>query len=212
MALGTMVAFGASSWSTSSWIGILLAASAVWYVASALVAWFRLRQFRGPKLASFSYVWGVRNMWAGHMDRVLAEIHGRYGLVVRIGPAELLIRDVETLWRINGARSTYNRGAWYSTTKIDPSGHTLFSEPDTAAHDRRKASQAAGYNGRGGVDFERDINVQLAILVDVIKRNYLDNKILDIGVLVKFFSIDVITLVWVGEAWGDLANERDTYN
>lgn len=215
MALVTFATLAVPSWSISTVLGILLATSATWYVASALVAWSRLRQFPGPRLASFSYIWGVRNMWAGRMDRVLAGLHQRYGPVVRIGPAELLIHDAEALWHINGVRSAYNRGAWYGTMKMNPSGHTLFSEPDMAQHDRRKALQAGGYNGRSGMDFERDVNTQLAILMDLISRKYVGSngaKIMDLGALVRFFTIDVTTLIGFGEAWGDLANERDTYN
>jgi len=39
------------------------------------------------------------------MHHTLAELHRRYGPIVRVGPNELLIYDAQALWRINGARS-----------------------------------------------------------------------------------------------------------
>ena len=154
-------------------------------------------------------------MASGRVQHVVAELHRRYGPIVRIGPNELMIYDAETLWRINGARSSYVRGPWHSTMKIDPAGDTLFSEPDPAKHDKLKAILAGGYAGRGRIDFERDVNSQIAILVELLKTKYICNdglKALDLGLIVRFFTVDVISLAGFGEPWGDLANERDTYN
>src|SRR5262249_36858979 len=151
---------------------LLAAASAAWYLSSAVAVWFRLRQFPGPILASFSYIWGVRAMGGAQVQNVVTELHRRYGPIVRIGPNELLIYDAETLWRINGARSSYVRGLWHSTMKMDPSGHTIFSEPDTTKHDKLKAMIAGGHMSMARTDFERDVNSQIAILVELIKTKY----------------------------------------
>src|SRR5262249_32478032 len=151
---------------------------------------------------SFSYIWAVRAMASGQMQRVVTGLHRRYGPIVRIGPNELLIYDAETLWRINGARSSYVRGPWYSSMKGSPDTNTLFSEPDVANHDRLKAMLAGGYAGRGRIDLERDVNSQIAILVELLGTKYVrSSKTLDFGLITRFFTIDVISLAGFGEAW-----------
>ena len=196
-------------------VGGLVAASLAWYVASAAATWFRLRRVPGPFLASFSSSWGVFKVAQAQMHRTVAELNSRYGPLVRIGPNELLLSDAATLWRMNAARSPYSRGAWYSVMKMDPYGHNIFSEPDNTVHDKRKAVLAGGFAGRGRMNFERDVDSLLAILVRLLKTKYVCNdgtKVLDLGQVMRYFTIDVTSLVGFGEAWGDLENERDTFN
>jgi len=202
-------------YSLTTLAGGLVAASLLWYVASAVASRLRLRHIPGPFLASFSYTWAVNKLARTQIHRTLTELHRQYGPVVRLGPNEVVIHDAEALWRINGVRSPYPRGPWYSTMKMDPYGHNLFSDPNMASHDRRKAQLAGGFAGRGGMNLEHDVDVQLATLVKVIKDKYISTggtKVLDLGLMVRFFTIDVTSAVGFGESWGDLANERDTYN
>jgi len=187
----------------------------VWYSVSTAVAWYRLRRFPGPALASFSYLWGVRAMSSGRMHKILMEQQRKHGPIVRIGPKELLVYDADTLWHINSVRSTYGRGGWYASIRFDPYGHSLLSEPDTAKHDRRKAQLAGGYAGRGRVDLEKIVDSQVAVLVDLLRTKYLSSaegtKAMDFGRIARYFTIDVTTLTAIGEPWGDLPTETDMY-
>lgn len=134
---------------------------------------------------------------------------------MRIGPNELLVYDPETLWHMNSVRSTYGRGNWYASIQFDPYGHSVLSEPDTAKHDRRKAQIGSGYAGKGNVNLEQKVDSQIAILVNILKTKYLNKSgqgIVDFGRLVRFFQIDLVTLVGSGEPWGDLATETDQFD
>jgi hypothetical protein len=200
----------------------LTAASVLWYAASAVFAWRRLRHFPGPPLASFSYAWGFLMIKRGRMERVLAETQRRYGPIMRIGPNELMVYDPDTLWHINGVRSSYTRGGWYQSLRMDPSGESILSEPDTARHDARKAQVTAPYAGpRRLVNLEAAVDSQLAVLVDLLATKYAYDpsrpgrdgatKALDFGGIIHDFTIDVMTLIVLGKPWGNVANETDTF-
>ncbi|KAI0006341.1 cytochrome P450 [Xylariaceae sp. FL0662B] len=199
---------------TSSTLAIstVLVAFVIWYVISATIAWYRLRQFSGPTLASFSYLWGFLAMKTGRMHRRLSAEQEKYGKVMRIGPNELLVYDPDTLWHINSVRSTYGRGGWYASIQFDPYGHSVLSEPDTAKHDRRKAMIASGYAGKGAVNLEQKVDSQLAVLVNLLKTKYLGKGAVNFGQLIRFLQVDITTIVGSGEPWGDLATETDQFD
>ncbi|KAI0172140.1 cytochrome P450 [Hypoxylon sp. FL1284] len=204
---------GNSKGALAAWTVLL--ASVTWYVVTAAVAWHRLRQFPGPILAQFSYLWGYVAMRTGRMHHILAEEQHRHGKIMRIGPNELLVYDPNTLWHMNSVRSTYGRGNWYASIQFDPYGHSVLSEPDTAKHDRRKAQIGSGYAGKGNVNIEQKVDSQIAILVDVLRSNHLGKggrAVVDFGRLVRFFQIDIVTLVGSGAPWGDLAAETDMFD
>lgn len=176
-------------------------------------SWWRLRHFPGPRFASFSYLWGYRNMSTGQMHLKLNAEQDKHGKIVRIGPNELMVCDSEALWQINSVRSEYPRGLWYSSIQFDPYAHSVLSEPNTALHDKRKAKLMAGYNGQGRTDLEADVDTMVAELVNVIKTNYADKgKILDFALLIRFFQVDLINLVGSGQPWGDLKHEKDNFD
>ncbi|KAI1269048.1 cytochrome P450 [Xylariaceae sp. FL1019] len=203
-----------SSSKISHAIVTLFVLSTSWYLLSALRSWYRLRQFPGPVFARFSYLWGYFAMTTGRMHLRLAEEQEKYGDIVRIGPNELLIYDSQTLWQINNVRSNYGRGDWYASIQIDPNGHNVLSEPDTALHDKRKAKLASGYAGKGGVNLEA-VDSQIAILTNLIKNKYLSkcgSSVVDFSQLIRYFQVDVVTLAGTGKAWGDLPTETDQFD
>ncbi|KAH8892948.1 cytochrome P450 [Thozetella sp. PMI_491] len=181
------------------------------FVVSRALTWFRLRDFSGPVLASFSYLWIAGAMRTGKLYQILIDLHDKYGSIVRIGPNELLLSDIDSLLPMSSVRSGYSRGAWYSSVRFDPYDHSLFSEPDTAKHDARKSKLTSGYSGKGKMNMEQDVDSQLEILVDVLRRKYMGRKPMDFGRIARYFTVDVTTLVGMGKPWGDLATETDVF-
>ncbi|KAI5862544.1 cytochrome P450 [Durotheca rogersii] len=197
-------------------IATVFVAFIVWRLIVVVISWHWLRKFPGPSLASFSYLWGYFAMRSGRMHHILAEEQGKYGKIMRIGPNELLVYDPQTLWHINNVRSEYGRGDWYASIQFDPYGHSVLSEPDTAKHDKRKAQIGSGYAGKGAVNLEQKVDSQIAVLVDVLRKNCAGTdgrtSIVDFGRLIRFFQVDLVTLVGSGEPWGDLVSETDHFD
>lgn len=147
-------------------------------------------------------------------NAVAFDLHEKYGQVVRISPTGLAVSDPECLWRVNSARSKYVRSSWYDTLRFNPWGSTVFNEMDVATHDKRKAKLITGFSGKGLMDIESNVDAQIAILVDVLKRRINQAKghaVVDIGVALQYFQVDLITQAGLGEAWGNLPLNKDHF-
>jgi cytochrome P450 len=190
----------------------VLGLAVLWTIVSTAIAWARLRHVPGPFLASISYIWGLRAMNSGRIHHIIQDEQKKYGQVMRIGPDAVCIYDPEPLWRMNSARSSYTRGLWYKAIRFDYRGDTIFTELDTATHDRRKAKLAAGYAGRGLLSLEVRVDAGIAELVRHIREKIArgDYK-MDLGRLLQFFQVDLITKAGMDLSWGDLADETDHY-
>ncbi|KAL2016205.1 hypothetical protein VTK56DRAFT_4062 [Thermocarpiscus australiensis] len=182
---------------------LALGAAAVFtYIASSIVAWWRLRHFKGPFLASFSYIWITRACRSGRVGALFAEANDRYGpgtpSTVRIGPNELLTSDLDLIRRTSATRSQYRRSGWYKMSGMDPDNDSMFSTLDTATHDRRKDNP----------DLEGELDSIVAQVVDKIRTKYAAKKdgektakgrLLDLATMVQFFTLDSISKVAFGQ-------------
>ncbi|KAK0654821.1 cytochrome P450 [Cercophora newfieldiana] len=186
----------------------------LYYVASSFAAWYRLRHIPGPFLASFSYLWLMRNNFLGISSTQLVRIK-KYGSVVRIAPNYVLTDDPVALRRISGARSTYGRDAWWTGLRIDPRQDNMLTTMDTAAHDRLKAQTANGYNGRDHVDIDGGINRQIQKLKGLIRKHYLSTPEqtiqADLVWIIRFFTLDSVTELAYGEPFGYLEANTDLF-
>ncbi|KAK5655368.1 hypothetical protein OQA88_5935 [Cercophora sp. LCS_1] len=190
-------------------------AVALWYISSSFITWLRLRHVPGPFVASFSYLWLMRNNFLGISSSQLLGLK-KYGSVVRVGPNYVLTDDPVLLRRISGARSSYGRDSWWTGVKIDPRQDNMLTTMDTAAHDRLKAQTANGYNGRDNVDIEAGVDAQLVKLVDLIRGQYLssssETRPADLVKIIRFFTLDVVTSLAYGEPFGYLEANSDLFD
>jgi hypothetical protein len=56
----------------------------------------------------------------------------------------LVTSDPGIICRMNAARSTYTRGAWYQGIRMQPGHDNVFSTIDEKAHAQRRAQMAMG--------------------------------------------------------------------
>lgn len=61
-----------------------------------------------------------------------------------IGPNYLVTDDPEIIWRMNAARSSYQRSEWYSSQRVDPFQDNVFSQRDVEKHDSLKRKLTSG--------------------------------------------------------------------
>ncbi|RYP54061.1 hypothetical protein DL768_001063 [Monosporascus sp. mg162] len=179
------------------------------------VQWYRLSHIRGPLLASLTNFWAYRSMKRMNFNRIALDIQRKYGKIARISPTGVMVSDPETIWRINSARSSYTRSGWYGSVRFNPYGDSVFSEMDTAKHDKRKAKLAFGFSGKGLMDLEGNVDTQLAILVDVLKNRTSQGQgqaVVDIGRMLQYFQIDLISFAGMGKAWGNLPLDKDHFH
>lgn len=184
----------------------------LWFVASSVLAWSKLRHIPGPLLASFSNTWAVKATYTGRLHQILDEGHKKYGKVMRVAPDAVAIFDPETCLRITSARSPYTRGAWYSSARLDHRGNTLFTELDVAKHGKRKPKLAASFSGKNVALLETKLDKWLAALISSIRVKIAQGEeTIDFGTLIQYFQVDLISELMIGQPWGDLADETDHF-
>ncbi|KAH8193877.1 hypothetical protein TruAng_011957 [Truncatella angustata] len=182
----------------------------LYYLATILTTWYRLRHIPGPRLASFSYIWLARTAMSGKQWWVYRDMCEKYGPLIRVGPNELSTDDPEVLRRINAARSSYGRDAWYIAARFDPYHDNVFTMLQADTHDRFKAKIAGAYAGKGIPALEEGIDDQIRTLVGLLHRTYL-TKPVDLAEITSFFSMDVITRSAFGQEFGYLKTDSDVY-
>lgn len=197
-----------------------LAIIVVLYVVSLrALAWYRLRHFPGPFLASFTYIWLFRTATSGESWKRHMDARARYGGAdganpfVRVGP-DVIIHDSPDIHRaINSARSRYAKARWYHSMRFDPYTHTMFSSTDAAFHDDVKARTAPGYSGREVPSLERDIDGQVDEVKALIRRKYLskgdETWPMDFARVANYFTLDSLTKIAYGNEFGYLPADRD---
>lgn len=125
----------------------LVALLVIWYIVSAVAAWYRLRHIPGPFLASFSYLWLSKSII---FNTLVGDLRGltRYGGLARVGPNSILTTDPDVLRRVASARTKYTKDEWYQAVSFSPHHVTMVTLLDNPSHDRVKAKTSSGYNGR----------------------------------------------------------------
>lgn len=186
---------------------------AVCYTVSSYLAWFRLRKFPAASwLANFSYLWLAKTTYSGKQYWVHRGLHQKHKLL-RIGPNELLTDDPDIVRKISSARSGYNRDSWYITGRFNPYHDNMFTVLQSNAHTKFKSRTLHAYSGREIPDLEIGVNQQVATLLRVMRDNYArKGRLLDLGQLSCYFTMDVITRLAFGNEFGYLATETDRYS
>jgi hypothetical protein len=208
---------------SGSWLLLLTTAAIAYYAISSIIARRRLRHFKGPFLASFSYIWLIRALGSGRMAEWFTAANSQYGAgpssTVRIGPNELITTDPEVIRRTSGARSKYTRSGWYKMNALDPNEDAMFNTLSTATHDKIKAQTAPGYAGKENPGLEGEVDLILAQLVDKIRTKYAGKRrgersnrpLLDLAIMSQFFTLDSIAKIAFGQEFGLIRKEKDLH-
>ncbi|KAI1418553.1 cytochrome P450 [Hypoxylon sp. FL1857] len=192
----------------------LVALFVVWYAVSAIIAWYRLRHIPGPFLASFSYLWMTKSILLGTLEKDFSGLR-KYGGLARTGPNSIVTNDPEILRKIASARTKYTKHDWFAAATFHPDHRTMITILDNLSHDKLKAKTAGGYNGRENPDLEIAVDSQIAHFIDVVRRKHLTTKDrirdVDFAVLSRYFTLDIITRLAYGKAFGFLDADGDLY-
>ncbi|OCL05628.1 cytochrome P450 [Glonium stellatum] len=185
------------------------------YAVRLYAQYFRLSDFKGPRTTGFSSLWLINAVRGQQTHLAYASVNEKFGSVARIGPNDLITSSPELLWRINGVRSTYTKSEWYLGSRIQPGHDNIFSGIDEDHHTKRRAQMAAGYSGKENPGLENDIDTHIVNWIYLIKRKYMTTpesfKPMDLARKAQFFTLDVITKIAFGEAFGDLIHDEDMY-
>lgn len=190
-------------------------------ISSVVIQWYRLRHIPGPFIDSITTLRSFYWLKRSDFNTFVLDLQKDYGEIVRLTPTGVMISDPDVGWRINSARSAYNRSGWYESMKFNPWGGTVLTEMNPVSHDKRKSKLIHGFAGKSLQHVERSLDVQIETLKDVLKTRIEEaaasgkqgkSAALDIGRILHYFQVDLITYTGLGESWGDLTQDKDHYN
>ena len=138
----------------------------------------------------------------------------RKGPVARLGPNDLLTASPELIAHMNGVRSPYTRASWYySGMRMEAGKDNIFSTTDEEKHTKKRAKLASGYSGKENETLEADVDERLQELLKLLRSRYLStphkSTPFDLGKKIQYFTLDVISLIGLGQAFGDLEADAD---
>jgi cytochrome P450 len=115
---------------------------------------------------------------------------------------------------MSAVRSPYTRTYWFNaSTRFEAGKDHVFSELDESKHTKRRQQMAAGYSGKENLSLESDIDGNVKELIHLVRSKYIsspqDSKPMDLARKVQFFTLDVISKIGFGEAFGDLQADAD---
>jgi hypothetical protein len=206
-----------SLWSSGT-AGALLVILLAALVVRTTRTWYRLRHIPGPQLASFSPAWIIKALNSGQFHEELLSISNKYGPLVRIGSNDLLCTDPDVLRRMSAVRSPYVKGEFYETGRIIPGYNNVVCERDEGKHKALRAAMSSAYQGRDTgslVGFEAGIDRQIEKLIALIESKYISEpgvlRPFELSTRSQFFSLDVISDLSFGKAFGFLTEDRDLF-
>ncbi|KAK4219774.1 cytochrome P450 [Rhypophila decipiens] len=170
-------------------------------IATTLRSWHKLRDFPGPRLASFSNLWLFVSALSGKAYLHRMDLRRKYGRtppspvssgtpvvgsigispLIRIGPDTLITDDPAIFKRINSPHGGYVRGDWYAVMRLDPYQDTLIASMNNKFHDDIRARTAAGITGREVPGMEDDIDGVVWDLITLIESKYISSSTADLS-------------------------------
>lgn len=147
---------------------------------------------------------------------------------MRVGPNQLVTNDPNVLKRINAVRSLWTKGEWYDGMRLEPEHDSLFSIRDEERHSmlRSKAAMAVSlsprnrisirsqtkYSGKDNKYLEKSIDDNIAKLVQLLDSKYVSTTEftpVDMAVKFQFLTLDIISEIAFGDAFGNLESDED---
>lgn len=138
---------------------------------------------------------------------------------MRVGPNSVVTNDPNVIRRITGVKEGWHRDSYYKAGKFNPYHDNLFSRLSPKEHTWAKSRTIAAYSGRETPDLEIGVNELVETLLERIENGYANHvdslptlPLMNLGKISNYFTIDVITRLAFGEAFGYLSEEKDHFN
>ncbi|KAL1297395.1 hypothetical protein AAFC00_004931 [Neodothiora populina] len=187
----------------------------VYIIVCTIRQYNALKDFDGPRVAAFTRLWLLRANSSGMMNKAFTAINDQYGSTARVAPNMLLTKDAELVKRMNAVRSPFVRSIWYTGLRLHPTRDNITSVIDESVHADFRNKMAPGYSGKENIHIEQDIDDRLLQLYDLIENKYLstdqDFRPLDLSKTMSYFTLDVISSVAFGEAFGFIEADDDPF-
>ncbi|KAJ5958903.1 uncharacterized protein N7479_006053 [Penicillium vulpinum] len=186
------------------------------YIIRIVTTYAKFSKFRGPLGTGISNWPHSMAMLRGNCHEWYAEVNKKYGPIARVAPQVLITSSPEVWMHVNN-KPGYKRSDWYyRATRIEYRRDNVFSQTDNVKHDKRRKQMAPGYSGRENTQLEGSVDERLQDLLNLIRSKYISSNRhvvpMDLAKKVQYFTLDVISSVGLGKAFGMLKSDHDVDN
>ncbi|KAL4995725.1 cytochrome P450 [Aspergillus recurvatus] len=183
------------------------------YVFRTIIAYAKLARFRGPSWTGISNWPHSIAMLRGNCHEWYAQATEKHGSIARVAPRVLITSSPEVWMHVNN-KPGYKRSDWYyNAVRIEYQKDNVFSQTDNAKHEQRRKQMAPGYSGRENKDLEASVDKQLQNVLDLVRAKYVSSDHqavpMDLAKKIQYFTLDVISSVGLGQAFGMLEADHD---
>lgn len=200
-----------------SWTGwIVLVAICVSIGELCWIAYCRtlhpLAKIPGPWLASFSRFWIWLEVRKGQLHEREAELHEKYGKLVRIAPNELSCSDTAAVKQLYRTRNPLEKSDFYSNwtnTAFGSKHKDNFSVTNEKEHASRRRIINHVYKLSNVLKSEKYIDQCSQLLMQRL-GDFADNEtMIDLGQWLQMYAFDVIGELYFGRMFGFLETGAD---
>ncbi|KAH7884698.1 cytochrome P450 [Phlebopus sp. FC_14] len=135
-----------------------------------LSPWHPLARYPGPIPCRISKFWMAWVSSGGNQHKYYAMLHRKYGDVVRIGPNELSIRDVNAIAPLMGANGLPKGPHWDGRMAEQTTIRALISLRDPAEHARRRKPWNRAFNSTALKGYEEILGKRVYEFVTALER------------------------------------------
>ncbi|KAL5514477.1 hypothetical protein ACEPAG_2565 [Sanghuangporus baumii] len=177
-------------------LGILVAFTIFYFslvtsiILYRLSPWHPLSKYPGPVLAKISKLWITYRQARGKLHLDLKELHGRYGLYVRIGPNEISIIDASVVSSCltNGML----KGPMWRARLPPSSSPSLIAIRSTHEHNRRRKRWNRGFNMTALKGYEPTVQRRALQFIGELEKRSVKNGISSVNLAewISFFATD----------------------
>ncbi|KAF2478409.1 putative benzoate 4-monooxygenase cytochrome P450 [Lindgomyces ingoldianus] len=172
-----------------------------------------LSKIPGPKMASFTRVWILKNVYSYSLAEKCAETARTYGSVVRIGPNHVLISDPADIRKVLAVGSSYTRGPWFDALRLHHDETNIVCERDPERHQRKRNIYSAALLGKGMQKFESTIDEHVRTWMEQIHEQHIPNSKVacDIITSFRYLAVDAVSHLILGTPFGSLKAKTDVH-
>ncbi|KAF2720369.1 cytochrome P450 [Polychaeton citri CBS 116435] len=189
----------------------------VLWLVKRIQVYYSLNQFGGHWSAGWTRLWQFKTQRSGQMHKLFTELNATYGSTARSAPQMLITTDVDLLRRMSAVGGSFVRGRWYTCLKLHPDLDNITSHVDEKIHADLRTRMTPGYAGKDNHCLEQDVDSKLLDLLRLIDSRYLArpeedvHRTVDLSRVTTFFTLDVISQVAFGHAFGFLEKDEDPF-
>ncbi|OQE14117.1 hypothetical protein PENSTE_c038G09347 [Penicillium steckii] len=167
-------------------------------------------KYPGPFLASFSRLWIVIEILRGHAHKTQADLHEKYGSIIRIAPNEVSISDPASIKEIYSVTSGFTKTDFYIPWRPTFSRFPdHFSSMDEKLHSQRRKIVNGLYSMSSIVKSEPVIDTCTELFMTRMGEYAEQGQIVDLATWVQWYAFDVIGALYFTSMFGFMREKRD---